>query len=466
MAREYKDNPLLTDPGAITDLPGHRNGPTSPLRRPRSFLRQANPSGMFSGGPGSMPVRIRLNPPHSRVFRSAARFRSLVAGRRFGKTVLCLVEILAHGLQTQDGLIAYIAPNRQQAKRIAWKKLKFLAAPYLARKPQETELTLELVTGTTVMLLGAENYDAIRGLGLTFAVFDEFADVPAAAWTDVVRPALADNEGRCLFIGTPKGYNHFYDVHQSFLEGSEPDGEAFSFTTLQGGYVSPEEVEASRRSLSLRQFRQEFEASFENVAGRVYHCFQRRFNVVELDERSRDFQYLVGLDFNVNPMTAVVAVRHHHGVCYVVNEVELHSSNTPARCNELKRLYAGKNILAYPDPSCRQRRTNAPAGQTDFNLLIQAGFKVVAPARTPPIVDRVNCVNAMLENGNGDRRLFIHPRCKRLIKALEGLTYADGTNLPEKKTGLDHVADALGYLIYSEFPIFQRGVGVQKLIGA
>ena len=463
MAREDLNNPILSDPGAMTERVGHRNGPTSPLKMPRPFLRQAQPNGML---PGHHPVRIRLNPPHSTVFKSQRRFRSLVAGRRFGKTVLCLVEILAHGLQTQDGLVAYVAPNRQQAKRIAWKKLKYLAAPYLLKKPQETELTLELSTGTTVMLLGAENYDAIRGLGLTFAVFDEFGDIPPEAWFEVVRPALADNEGRCLFIGTPKGYNHFYDIHQSFLDGTEPDGEAFSFTTLEGGYVSPNEVEAARRSLSLRQFRQEFEASFENVAGRVYHCFSRPNHVRVLEERARDFQILVGLDFNVNPMTAVLAVRHEGGLCYVFDEIELHASNTAEMCLELRRRFGERKMIVYPDPSCRQRRTSAPAGQTDFSILVNAGLKVIAPARTPPIVDRVNCVNAMLENGAGDRKLFINPRCTRLIKALDGLTYAEGTNLPEKKTGLDHVADALGYLVYSEFPIFQRAVGVQKLTGA
>ena len=119
----------------------------------------------------------------------------------------------------------------------------------------------------------------------------------------------------------------------------------------------------------------------------------------------------------------------------------------------------------YPDPAGRQRRTSAALGATDLSILESYGFNVIAPRRAPAVVDRINEVNAMLENSAEEARLFIHPRCKQLIKSLEGLTYKDGTNQPDKTSGLDHMADALGYLVHGTFPINNEVVGAVRVRG-
>jgi hypothetical protein len=144
----------------------------------------------------------------------------------------------------------------------------------VARKPNETDLTIELVSGGTISLRGADNYDALRGDGLDFIVLDEYASMAPAAWTEVLRPALADKQGGALFIGTPRGHNHFYDLYEAAQ--NQPHWAAFQYTTEQGGNVTPEELEIATHELDERTFRQEFRASFENLGvGLAYYARSR-----------------------------------------------------------------------------------------------------------------------------------------------------------------------------------------------
>jgi hypothetical protein len=185
-------------------------------------------------------MKLLLKSPQWKVFRGSERFRVLVAGRRFGKTYLALVE-LCRAAWVPGSLAWYVAPTYKQGKRIAWKPLKKMTQPYWAGKPNETELRIELRSGGTICLKGADNYDSLRGDGLDFLVLDEYASIAPEAWTEVLRPALADKQGRALFIGTPQGFNHFHELFDRAR--TLPDWEAFQFTTAQGGNVSPQELE-------------------------------------------------------------------------------------------------------------------------------------------------------------------------------------------------------------------------------
>src|SRR6202049_2180276 len=187
-------------------------------------------------------MKILLKEPQWSVFGCDQRFRVLVAGRRFGKTYLALVE-LCQAASVGSQLAWYVAPTYKQAKRIAWKTLKQMTKGYWASKPNETDLRIELVWGGTICLRGADNYDSLRGDGLDFLVLDEYASIASEAWTQVLRPALADKQGRALFIGTPKALNHFHEL----VERAEtlPDWKAFQFTTAEGGNVTPQELESA-----------------------------------------------------------------------------------------------------------------------------------------------------------------------------------------------------------------------------
>src|SRR5260370_20490121 len=154
---------------------------------------------------------IHLKGPQWTVFCCDQRFRVLVAGRRFGKTFLALVE-LCQAAWGVGKLVWYVAPTYKQAKRVAWKALKQMTRPYWASRPNETDLRIELVSGGTICLRGADNYDSLRGDGLDFLILDEDASIAREAWTQGLRPAFAHRQGRALFIRTPRRLNHFHEL--------------------------------------------------------------------------------------------------------------------------------------------------------------------------------------------------------------------------------------------------------------
>ena len=170
----------------------------------------------------------------------------------------------------------------------------------------------------------------------------------------------------------------------------------------------------------------------------------------------------IGVDFNIDPITASVAVKVSDQL-HIVDELCIRNSNTTELSQEIKKRYPNHKIRAYPDPSGNARKTSAAGGVTDFTILEQHGFLVLAPNKAPAVADRINEVQAMLCNTDGERRLFIHPRCKELIKGLDGMTYKEGTSQPDKSLGLDHITDALGYQIHSLFPIQHKTTSAVKI---
>lgn len=394
----------------------------------------------------------KLGEAQAEVYDDSSRFRVLIAGRRFGKTFLACTELLTRAVRKPGSLCWYVAPTHQMALEAAWPELKGLVPrELLAKPPNETYLNLELVNGSIVGLRTADRPDSLRGRGQDFLVMDEFALIDEEAWTVVLRPGLMDRGGSALFISTPKGFNWAYDAYLRGLEGGE--WESWQFRTLDGCVVPESEARAARATMDARSYAQELEASFENLAGRVYSNFSTaEFPEGNIDPTVEDLgaELLVGMDFNVNPMSAVVAVRAGDE-CHVLEAIEILTSNTEEMASELRARYGPRKIVVYPDPSGRQRRTSAPVGQTDFTILRRAGFQVRASSAPPLVVDRVNNTQTMLLNAEGRRRLRIHSDEKPLIRALSGLTYKEGTSQPDKSSGLDHITDALGYLLWEEF---------------
>ena len=388
------------------------------------------------------------------IYNDRSRFRVVVAGRRSGKTFGECLELYTAGVVKQNARAWYVAPTYRMARDIAWPTLKQIVDPgHLAKSPNESQLRMELVNGSEIALKGADDPDRLRGPGLDFLALDEFAWINPYAW-DVLRPALADKQGRALFTTTPAGFNWAYDTFLKGTPGGEPGWRSWQFTTAEAGIVPEEEVEFARRELDPRIFRQEYEASFETLQGRVYSNFHRDLNVSDVEDVCGDV--LVGMDFNVNPMSAVIGIRAGDE-CHILDALEIPSSNTEEVASEIATRYPDRRVIVCPDPSGRARKSSAPVGQTDFTILKRAGFEVRAPKKAPPVVDRVNNVQAMLLNAEGRRRVQVHPRAHALIRSLDGLTYKEGTSQPDKTLGLDHLADAFGYLLWQEFNTMQGG---------
>ena len=403
--------------------------------------------------------RHRLTQPQANVFRSPARFRLLNAGRRFGKTHLAVLELINAAVNKPESVNWYVAPTYRQAEQIAWAKFKALLPPEYISKKDEGDLSIILPNKSTIALRGADNPDSLRGPGLDCVVFDEAAYQKQEAWTEVIRPSLSDKLGWALFISTPSGYNWFYDLF-SAAQG-RADWKTWQYTTLEGGHVPPEEIEAARHDMDERTFRQEYEASFESLAGRVYYAFDRHLNVTDVKDIGGAI--MMGMDFNVNPMSAVFAVRAG-GQIHVIDEATIANGNTEEMVRLIKRKYPHRRIQIYPDPTGNARKTSAPVGQTDFTILREAGFAVLAPSSPYMVADKINTVNSAMCTATGVRRVLISPRCRELIRGLDGLTYREGTSEPDKTLGLDHITDALGYLLLWELPL--RGKSGAITLGA
>ena len=390
-------------------------------------------------------MKITLTKAQHQVSQSKKRFRVLISGRRFGKTHLAITEMMKYAAKPVQN-IWYVSPTFKMSREICWSNLKTMLHSFnWIEDINETNLTVRIKkSNSTISLKSADQPDALRGTGINFLILDEFADIDKRTWYEVLRASIADTLGDVLFCGTPRGYGNW--SYELYLKGKQDkEWESFQFTTLQGGMVNKEELEQARTDLDQRTFRQEFEGTFENYAGTVYYNFHPVENV---NDKKIDWTkpLHIGMDFNVDPMSACVAQIEKDKV-YFVDEIVIYSSNTDEMCQEIHDRYGTKiPIFIYPDPASKQRKTSA-GGRTDLSILQNAGFKVKVKHKHPAIRDRVNAVNSRLKDSHGVRHIFVSQSCKTLLKGLQRQIYKENTNIPDKEEGFDHMNDALGYLI-------------------
>ena len=389
-----------------------------------------------------------LSKPQKEVITNTSRFRVLITGRRFGKTYLAINE-LAKFARYSNKKVWYVAPSYRQAKSICWNELKEkLIKHKWVKSINNSDLTIVLRNNSKISLRGADNENSLRGIGLDFLVMDEFADIHKQAWYEVLRPTLSDTQGHALFCGSPRGFGNWsYELYK--LGETNKDWQSFKYTTLEGEQVSKDEIEQAKEDLDLRTFQQEYEATFVNYSGMIYYNFNREKNL--LDKFSKYHNTLhIGLDFNVEPMCAVVSVIENDSII-IIDEIQIYSSNTNEMVDEIKTRY-NKKIIIYPDPSAKQRKTSA-GGMTDLAILKNAGFEVRCKNKAPLVRDRINAVNSKLKNVKGQNSLFILKSCKNAIKSIERQIYKEGTHIPDKDSGYDHMNDALGYLVEYNYPL-------------
>jgi hypothetical protein len=385
---------------------------------------------------------MKLTDPQRTIAKDPRRFRIVAAGRRFGKTFLAIRE-LAYFARIPNKNIYAIFPTYRQAKTVMWEDLKhrFTELRWV-KKINETDLRIDLVNGSRISLRGADNPDSLRGVSLDFVVFDEFADIDPVTWDAVIRPALADKQGHALWISSPKGKNHFYDLYTWAKD--QPDWGCYKYTTLDGGNVPPEEVELARQQMDERTFRSEFLADWVDYIGLVYYAFNEDHVKRYTDGSPTELH--IGMDFNIDPGSAVVGIMTPQGL-HIIDEVELRNSNTFEMADEIRKRYPNCKITVYPDPAGSARKTSSVT--TDHKILHNAGFNVLARRSHPPVKDRINSVNSAFSSG----KILIDPRCKSLRNCLIKLSYREGTNEQDKNSGLDHMPDALGYMVEYLYPI-------------
>ena len=379
-------------------------------------------------------MKWKIDGKRREILNDPSRYKIVSSGRRFGKSYFSVLFLLNKPLEANERRWI-VFPTYRQAKMVSWNLLKGIFASKQATI-NETELSITLDNGAKIELKGADKPDSLRGVSTTMVVMDEYSYMKENVWGEIIQPTLAENKGSALFVGTPSGLNHFYDL---FVKGQSNDSDykSWQFTTLEGGFISEEEVENAKKNLDKRTFQQEYEASFLTAANRCAYNFNRDTHCRVMEKSPRMFW---GIDFGVaSYMTALLMCENTAGEVYVFDEIGLQNSNT----FELAKLMQekGKGLPCYPDPAGKARTSNST--KSDHKILQDSGFTVIAKKSNPTQKDRLNALNRMLEDATGKHKLFINPKCKNTIRDLELCTLDNGQIL--KTETLSHFLDGLMY---------------------
>ena len=392
---------------------------------------------------------IYLTKERKEILSHPARFKVITAGRRFGKSVLGLAFLLK-GQMLQGENRWYISPTYRQGKITVWPTLKQIMRRR-GWKINETELRCTQ-SGVTIAIKGSDSSDSLRGAELSRCVLDEYAYQKPGVFEEVIYPMLTTTQGKALLIGTPDGFsnNNFYDY---FIrgQGKDKDWKSWQYKTVDGGFVSEEELELAKSNLDEKAYRQEFMASFETAANRAAWAFDREDNVKVADELST--YKVIGIDFNVDYMSAVLACVYGDGTIHYYDEIRQQNSNTEMLCREMKEKWTGVKEI-YPDPAGSARSTTSH--RSDHQIIKDNGYVVYAKKNHPSHRDRLNALNRKLKDATGQVRMTVDPKCKYLIKDLEQVQRDRNGGIDKSNIDLTHSLDAATYLIEYKWPIVQR----------
>lgn len=405
--------------------------------------------------------------PHrqqSEVWRTKARFFGLACGRGSGKTMLArrrVVRYLPIRKPWSDPKYFYALPTRQQAKRVAWDALKALIPSSWIRPNgiSESGLLIRTVFGSELHLVGMDRPERIEGLQWDGGILDESCDQKPGSFARSVRPALTHRRGWCGRIGVPKrfgcgaaDFKTFWEMAASEASGPEYD----AWTWPSDGIVPEEDLLDQRQKLDQRDYDEQYGGIWQGTSGLVHYAFDERLNVSETVKYDPKLPIVVGSDFNVDPMAWVMG--HMVGEEFrFFDELWKRNCNTKMALDDLFARYGEHRggWVFIGDASSKARKTSA--NESDYaQIRNDKRFqmaKVLYPKSNPPRADRFAAVNARLCNAEGERRLMIHSRCKRLIWDLGNRAYAEGTSDPDDYGDVGHITDALGYVIHYLRPV-------------
>jgi len=237
-----------------------------------------------------MNLDIQLLDWQQEVWNDPTRFKVVAAGRRTGKSRLAAYLLVVNGLQAEKGHVFYVAPTQGQARDIMWNLLLDIGKEVI-KTSHVNNMQITLINDVIISLKGADRPETMRGVSLSYLVMDEYADMKPDVWELILRPALADYSAPALFIGTPMGRNHFYDLYRNAEIGDDPDFAAWHYTSYDNNLIDKTEIDRAKKSMSSYAFRQEFMASFEARGSEMF-----KEDWVHFDENEPDGDYYIAVD--------------------------------------------------------------------------------------------------------------------------------------------------------------------------
>ena len=392
------------------------------------------------------------------------RFPVVPAGRRSGKTERAKRFVAKQAMDHENEKYFVAAPTRDQAKKIWWDDLKLLTfASTHSKTPSETELKIFLPNGTEIHVLGLDKPQRIEGINWTGGIIDEIADVKEAAINENIMPALNTVDPRrpnyrpwCWFIGVPDGLNHYYRMAQ-MAETDHPDYALFHWKSSD---ILPDDViDSAKRTMSKRQYQQEYEASFETATGRIYEDYDK-FNWTNRTIQPHD-QLMWAHDQNFTPLSSSISVRDKDDI-YILDEIVLTSAISKQSAIEFVEKFENhlnKHVLIYGDPAGRAGEKHGHASDyTDIEDVLRLNgwtFERRVKKKAPAIKDRQNAVRSKICNAADEVSLFVNretaPWCH---EGLATVQLKEGSTFQEDQTNqYQHITTAIGYMIDKEWPI-------------
>lgn len=417
-----------------------------------------------------------------KLIRDKVRFKLVPAGRRSGKTERAKRYVVKQAMKNPGKRYFVAAPTRDQVKKIYWDDLKKLSLRTLQRKaPSESDLIIYFNNGAEIHLIGLDKPQRIEGIIWAGGIIDEIADCKEDAWDLNIKPALdtfdpTDPTYRawCWLIGVPDGMNHYYRLVQYAMTSGDPDWAVYHWLSAD---ILPEDViAAAKRSMSKKQYKQEYEASFETSGGRIYEDYGKdNWTTATIEPHE---QLMWHHDFNYTPMSSGIAVvrqqvltkaQRAQGMVprkqlMILDEIILESAvarqSAEEFCEKFKD-HKNRHVLIYGDPAGRAGEKHGhESDYTEIEKVLRKNRwtyeRRVKPA-APSIRDRQNSVRALICNAAGERDLFVNP--KLAPYANEGLATVQmkkGSTFLEEEGKYQHITTAIGYMVEHEYPMANR----------
>lgn len=409
------------------------------------------------------PVQLEL----IKAVHDGVRFPLVPAGRRSGKTER-FKRFLVKQASAVPGIYFAAAPTHDQAKKIFWDDLKaFTLSSAHPKRPSESDRIIYLPNGSEIHVIGLDKPQRIEGIPWTGGGIDEFADIKPNAWEANILPALntvnptkPDYRAWCWLLGVPDGLNHYYDLCQAAETGSDPNFKVFHWKSAE--ILPPDVMEAMKRAMSAKQFKQEFEASFETASGRIYEDYGKWNHTSEAIQPHEQLMWMH--DQNFTPLSSAIGVRRGESL-YLLDEIVLTSAVSRQSALEFVEKYKehkNRKVLIYGDPAGRAGEKHGHASDySDIEDVLKANgwtFDRRVKKAHPAIKDRQNAVRAKIKTADGQVSLFVNPETAPWChKGLATVQLQDGSSFQEdQKNQYQHITTAIGYCVDYEWPIHQQ----------
>lgn len=424
-----------------------------------------------------------LYSPHQgqlKIHQSRSRFRVASWGRQAGKTTCALNELVDRAWRTPGTKYWFLSPSYDQATDVFRRLIGMLASCWgVIIQQSVSELRIKFINQSEITFKSGEVLERLRGPALHGVVIDEVRDQRPGLWSRVVQPMLRTTNGWALFISTPNGFDHFYELYQKG-ETNQRDWQSFQAPSVCNPLFTKDEYESAQREMSEAEFAQEILAQFRNLTTGMVYVNHGEWNWKRESPFTRDGErvsphlpIVLGCDFNLNPMSWHLG-QHNNGVTWWYDRIILKNSHTQEATKELIHRVKGHmpGLLIIGDATAKAGQ-RAAAGKSDYAIIeymldeAEIPYENRTPDSNPTQKDRANVMNSAMKAADGTVRFFYDPvTCPELKMDCERVVWKEGAQAVMDKSdpSRTHASDSVGYPTCVLMGMWEPSPGVARII--